>query len=145
VRSCDGFSAFSFLSTDAYCWGLFFRAADVTKLLLIKQHKMSESEIYYLKKYWYPSNFCSMSCSRFQYLSCNHSNTEKRYKSPSKHFQGIKDDRGPEEQGTKVQYNYACLPVGEKRKTSAWAKGIPKMHAGMSSSSTSAHNLFLAS
>jgi hypothetical protein len=71
--------------------------------------------------------------------------TEKRDKSPSKNFQGIKDDRGPEEQGTKVQYNYACLPVGEKRKTSAWAKGIPKMHAGMSSSSTSAHNLFLAS
>ena len=69
--------------------------------------------------------------------------TEKRNKSPSKHFQGIKDDRGPEEQGTKDQYNYACFPVGEKRKTSAWAKGIPKMHAGLSSSSTSVHNLCL--
>jgi hypothetical protein len=55
-----------------------FRAADVTKLLLIKQHKMSESEIYYLKKYWYSSNFWAMSCSHFQYLSCNHLNTDRK-------------------------------------------------------------------
>ena len=76
VRSCDGCSAFSFYLLMLTVGVFSFQAADVTKLLLIKQHKISESEIYYLKKYWYPSNFWAMSCSRFQYLSCNHSNTD---------------------------------------------------------------------